>query len=329
MLLSKHSRDILAIYAIHMLEFYMGWSCRMKETIANISDYWNDDTPLYGFLKGLEAFALEENADFTSAYSAATEALKQNSRDIYALHAVCHADYETGRYREGIAWMDERRDDWSRNRYMRIHVWWHYAVFHLYQMDFDRVLDIYHSEIRRKNDLYGCEDLDAVGLLWRLSLIGVDIADLWQDVAAHWTPNIGISSYWFNDIHALMAVLGAKQTTLADRMLRQVLTRYADRSDVAAGMTAVCNGLIAFSRGEYARSFDLLSGIIGSSSAIGGSNAQRDLFELTAIEAGLRCGYIERARALIVSGRSLRHPSPMRDHFLTRAELVPQHAYCS
>ena len=45
---------------------------------------------------------------------------------------------------------------------------------------------------------------------------------------------------------------------------------------------ALCKGVIAFRRSDYAKASDMISGVLDQTYRIGGSNAQRDLFRLTA-----------------------------------------------
>ncbi|MFL6648235.1 MAG: hypothetical protein ACJ8KO_09770 [Sulfurifustaceae bacterium] len=323
-LLGIAPRDILALYGIHMLEFNMGWSSRMKETMRLVSAAWHPGSPLFGYVKGIEAFALTENGQHEDAWIAAARALHENPRDIYAFHAACHVHYETGRYEDAILWMNDRRGDWADNRGMRIHIWWHHALFQFYMLDVEKVFCIFREKIRDKNDPDGYEDLDAVSLLWRLSLIGIDVGELWQEVAQYWMPSIDQSQYWFNDVHAMMAMVSSNHGVLIQRILRHVANNYRKVPKVAAVTKTVCQGLIDFGHHDYESAYETIIGVLGSVSEIGGSNAQRDLLEMTAIEAALRCGRKSQARRLISNGRSLRHASPLRDLYLKRAD-APDH----
>lgn len=311
-------RDILALYGIHMLEFNMGWPSRMRKTMQLIAGAWKGCIPLAGYVKGMEAFALVENGESRKALSAACQALDVNPRDIYALHAAAHVHYETGNYQDGSALLDEYHMHWSGNPSMRIHVWWHYALFKLYMMDIDTVLSTFHEKIRNKNSLDGYEDLDAVSLLWRLSLIGIDVSALWQELAQYWMPGIDYSQYWFNDVHAMMAMTSSNHLVLARRILCHVDEAYGSLPRVAAVTKTVCQGLLHFGQGDYSSAFSEMASVLGKVAVIGGSNAQRDLLEMTCIEAALRSGRNAEAHHLLMSGRSLRHPSPLRDFYLDR-----------
>ena len=154
-----------------MLEFHMGWTTKMLITIRNISSAWSINLPLYGFFKGIESFCLEENGLLLQAIETAQIALAINQKDIYAIHTICHYFYEIGKFANGATWLEEQMPHWKDNKFMRIHIWWHYAIFKLYCMEIDQVYHIYQNEIRKKNNPSGLEDLDSVSLLWRIKLI--------------------------------------------------------------------------------------------------------------------------------------------------------------
>ncbi|MCI0994429.1 tetratricopeptide repeat protein [Pseudomonas sp. ICMP22404] len=319
-LLVQHPRDIVALFSVHMLEFNMGWTERMRETVVAIRPFWGPAHPLYGYVRGIEAFALVENGDYDAASIAAECALAINPRDIYAIHAACHVGYERGQYAQTLKWLDDTERNWADNLCMRIHLWWHHALFNLYMQRPDAVLQTFHQKIRIKNDPDGYEDLDAVSLLWRLSLTGVDVSELWQEVAQYWMPSIDQSQYWFNDVHSIMAMASSNHQVLVQRILRRIDATYAKVPMIANVTRTVCRGLIAFQQEDYDSALELLSKILPAVRAIGGSNAQRDLLELTTIEAAIRARQFDRARQLIQQGRSLRHPSPFRTFFVDRLQ---------
>ncbi len=60
-----------------------------------------------------------------------------------------------------------------------------------------------------------------------------------------------------------------------------------------------CRGLLAHARGEFARAADAMGEALPRLEAIGGSHAQRDLFEQIQIDALLRSGQLEGAHALL------------------------------
>jgi hypothetical protein len=63
--------------------------------------------------------------------------------------------------------------------------------------------------------------VDAASLLWRLALHGAEVGDRWQRLLAGWAladpAAAGISA--FNDVHALIALLGARERDAAARWM--------------------------------------------------------------------------------------------------------------
>ncbi len=121
--------------------------------------------------------------------------------------------------------------------------------------------------------------IDASALLWRLHLDGVDaghrflvLADAWAaaDDDRRW--------YAFNDVHAVMAYLGAGRTGDAERLVEQMAAYVAGGADAArsnVAMTAeiglpVARSLVAFERGDWAGVVATLAPIRRRFAAFGG-----------------------------------------------------------
>lgn len=322
-ILRKYPKDILTIFAVHMLEFYMGWTEEMKKTVDRVLPHWAKEDPLYGYLKGIEAFCLEENGFFAEAMRAAEEALDINRRDIYAIHAICHCFYETGQYVKGAKWMQDCLFSWKDNLSMRLHVWWHYALFNLYTLDLDKVYEVYRSEIRRKNDPEGLEDLDAVALLWRLRLIGRDDPAWWKDLFRCWKDYLDHSCYWFNDLHALLVFVANGEEALADRLIEKSIHQHCNDS-YRERVASVLTGIRHFGEGRYRQAMRFLEPALTPDFVFGGSNAQRDILEMTALEAAIRAGEIARAKELFKNGRCFAYDSPLATYYEQRINREDQ-----
>jgi hypothetical protein len=61
--------------------------------------------------------------------------------------------------------------------------------------------------------------IDASALLWRLQLRGVPLGERWQALADRWAAVSADSTYAFNDMHAMMAFVGADRSADAERLL--------------------------------------------------------------------------------------------------------------
>jgi hypothetical protein len=78
----------------------------------------------------------------------------------------------------------------------------------------------------------------------------------------------------------------------------------------------------AFGDGNYAETVRLLRPIRAIAHRFGGSHAQRDVIDLTLIEAALRSGNAPLARALTAERFALRPDSPLSALFVKRAEAL-------
>jgi hypothetical protein len=156
--------------------------------------------------------------------------------------------------------------------------------------------------------------VDASALLWRLKLRKVDVGHRWQAIADRWQPLIEDKLYAFNDCHAVMALLGAGRVGEAERAVA-ILSETARKQSDNASMTRdvglpLARALLAFEQGKYAATIDLLRPLRNIAQRFGGSHAQRDLIDLTLIEAAQRAGERGLVRALADERLALKPKSP-------------------
>jgi hypothetical protein len=131
--------------------------------------------------------------------------------------------------------------------------------------------------------------IDAASLLWRIELHGGNTGGRWSELASAWAPHIGDGFCTFSDVHAMIAFVGARNWKLAERLEGELVrhysqcTRYGETTR-QVGLTA-CRGVIAFGRGNYTRATSLLRSLPPVAHRIGGSQAQRDVLQLTLLRA--------------------------------------------
>jgi len=81
-----------------------GFSHQMRDAIARSLPMMDcAKTPMFSFVLGMQAFALEESGDTLSAISIAKSALELNKKDMWALHALTHALDQEGRTLEAVS----------------------------------------------------------------------------------------------------------------------------------------------------------------------------------------------------------------------------------
>ncbi|HEX7812569.1 MAG TPA: tetratricopeptide repeat protein, partial [Burkholderiales bacterium] len=301
-ILLEYPRDALALQIAHVGDFFLGQSSMLRDRVAQALPFWNDTVPGYGYVLGMHAFGLEETALYGQAEATGRKALELNARDPWAVHAVAHVMEMQGRVDEGMNWLLSRSQDWAPDNGLAYHNWWHLALFHLDRGDEERVIELYDTAVRRPDSNVVLEMIDASALLWRLHLRGVDLGARWGLLADAWEPRLEEAYYAFNDAHAMMAFVGAGRREAAASLLKALEKRTAEggtngRMTWEVGLP-LCRALNAFAEGDCAAAVELLLPLRLVASRFGGSHAQRDIINLTLIEAALRGGRLTLARAL-------------------------------
>jgi hypothetical protein len=121
-------------------------------------------------------------------------------------------------------------------------------------------------------------------------------------------------SYAFNDLHAMMAFVGAGAHKAADAVLAAQQAALECSGD-NAGFTSEVGGaatraIKAFGDGNYAETVRLLRTVRSRAHRFGGSHAQRDLLDLTLIVAASRAGQNRLATALLTERASAARKAP-------------------
>jgi tetratricopeptide (TPR) repeat protein len=323
---AEHPRDILALQAGHQIDFFTGNAASLKGRIATALPAWDAAMPGYHSMLGMRAFGLEENAEYAEAEAAGRRAVELEPRNGWAQHAVAHVMEMQCRQREGIGWMRANPEAWSTGSFLQVHNWWHLALFHYDLGEADEILALYDGPIYGKASTLALNMVDASSLLWRLHLGGHDVGDRWQKLADNWLPLAAAGNYAFNDAHAMMAFVGAGREEAA----RTLLAAQEDairRDDDNAAFTRdvghpLASAIHAFGRGDYAEAAKLILPIRGIASRFGGSHAQRDVIELTLIEAAIRAGDHGLALSLTRERERMRHDSPLSGALRRRAEAL-------
>jgi len=226
---------------------------------------------------------------------------------------------------DGISWLRVDSDAWSRDSFFQIHLWWHLALYHLERGDIDAVLALFDGPIHGTRSNMILDLIDASALLWRLHLRGIDVGTRWQSVAELWAPLATAGNYAFNDLHAVMAFVGAGRADGVEAVLEAQRFAMARDDDNALFTREVGHPLTlalrAFGRGRYEETVRIIRDARESAHRFGGSHAQRDLLDLTLIESALRSGRTALARAFTAE-RLERRESPLSRLFVQRATAI-------
>ncbi|MER9360355.1 tetratricopeptide repeat protein [Mesorhizobium sp. M0500] len=318
--------DALALQTGHQIDFFTGNARMLRDRIGRALPSWHSDMPGYHAILGMQAFGLEEMGDYARAEKLGRTAVDIEPRDGWAQHAVAHVMEMQSRQKDGILWMRANPEAWTRESFLQVHNWWHLALFHYDLGETDEVLALYDGPIYGERSTLALNMVDASAILWRLHLGGVDVGERWTALAANSLPKASAGHYAFNDAHAMMAFVGAGLEAPARGLLEAQREAMRGKDDNAAFTRDVGHPLTlaikAFGEGNYAGTIRLIRPIRAIAHRFGGSHAQRDVIDLTLIEAALRSGDGALARALAAERALARPDSPLSALFSRRATAL-------
>lgn len=317
-------RDMVALQTAHIGHFYLGQAPDLRDAPLQALRAFLPEDEGYHAVLGMAAFGLEECGDYKRAHDFGTEAVERNPRDAWAVHAVAHVHEMRGDDEAGMTWLRSNAEALSPENGFSYHNWWHLALLHLDREEHDAVLALYDSRIRpdpEKQVLL--EWIDASALLWRLHLEGIDSGDRFERLAQCWLRAVDDRHYAFNDLHALMAFLGAGRHADAQRSLAALRTSAAAGGD--NGMMARQVGLplgqafMDLAEGRHEAATEGILGVRASAHSFGGSHAQRDILTLTAFHAASRGGMAAAAEAIAAERLFHKPASPWARRLSRRA----------
>ena len=310
--------DVLALLVGHQLDFFRGDAANLRDRVARSLRRIDPKDPHYAFAQGMFAFGLEESGDYQAAERNGFAAIEAHRDDVWAIHAIAHVYEMQGRVDEGIAFMRSREGDWGTGNMFTVHNWWHLAIYMLEAGRVDDALAIYDSRVHTPDSAgVPLEMLDASALLWRLHLESEDTGGRFPSLADAWASRAaGQPWYVFNDVHAVIALVGAGRVdearAIVERLQGYVATGAAGATNVAMteeiGLPA-CRAVIATVDGDHARVVSELLPIRKVFNHFGGSHAQRDALQRTLLTAAIRGGQLDLAEALVSERLALRQSS--------------------
>jgi tetratricopeptide (TPR) repeat protein len=318
----NHPRDLLGLIGGHQMDFFTGNSRMLRDRISRALPQWSRETPGYHALLGMSAFGQEEMGNYALAEERGREALALEPHDGWAKHAVAHVLEMQGRHDEGIAFMREDVPNWTDGSFFAVHNWWHLALYHLELGQIDEVLALFDGPITSAAQPTLIDLVDASAMLWRLHLRGIELGSRWQKLAERWEAQWKPGFYAFNDLHALMAFAGAGRRDLVQWVIRSQKGLAADNVMFSrdAGLPLM-QGFAAFADRNYREAVAHMRPVRGIAARFGGSHAQRDVIDLTLIEAALRDGELALARAFAAERAAAKHESPLVHLFAQRSGL--------
>lgn len=302
--------DTISMKLCHGIRFTLGDTQGMLQSTGRSVLAHSADHPLWGYALGCHAFALEENGQYAAAEKAGRLGLQYAADDAWGLHAVAHVYDMTHQVDRGLALLDANTDAWSHCNNFRFHVWWHKALLHLDRGEIDAVFDLYDTKIRDEHTDDYRDISNATSLLMRLELEGINVGARWAELADLAETRTQDGSLTFADLHYLLALVGDGRTDAAMRLQLNIAQHASGGAELSQVMQtpgiAASAGLTAFGEAQYNTAFSHLKSAQSDFRYMGGSHAQRDVFERLTIEAGLRAGRLCETERLLQSRIAMR-----------------------
>jgi len=294
-------RDLLAGKLGQLHAFNRGDS----EALLRIGQHLFEANRDNRYVYAMYAFGLEECNRIDEAEAVARRALAMDRRDPWAHHAIAHCLEARGKMLEGVAFLEAMADTWvGCNSFMYTHNWWHLALF---LIDLDRTgeaLALFDERVWGVWKEFSEDQINAVSLLARLELRGVDVGSRWTDVAHYLKSRLHEHFVPFLDLQYLYGLARAGEQSCVTEMLasleeRAENARAPDREAWADGAVPAAHGLAAHAKGDHAEAARLLGQAMPHLQKVGGSIAQRSLFGAIHLDALMRSGWNDAALAIL------------------------------
>ena len=312
--LENHPHDFLCAKIAHALRFMLGDREDMVRLSGELVGKMPEDNAGYGFLLGCHSFGLEENGSYQEAENVGKRAISLQPADSWGLHSVSHVYEMQGRIDEGRELLTAARPVWTKCNNFGFHVAWHLALFHLENSDHEAVLKLYDEEVRPVQTDDFRDMSNAVSMLWRLEQDSVDVGDRWEALADIARARRTDTTYVFASLHYLLALIAVGDLKAADELIAAMRARKDGETDQCRVTryigVRVAEALLRMP-GHCERSEICLAEMARRLPAIGGSNAQRDVFIRALMAVALRNQDYPSVRAIDDLRCELRH----QDHF--------------
>ena len=282
-IVETYPRDILALRIAHYLHFYGDGAEKMLASLSPAIKIWNRSDEYFGYLKGMQCFALEELGEYETAETAGREAIEINPADVWATHAVTHILQMQERYQEGIVFVESNKSHWGNLNNFVNHMHWHQALQYIGNNRLDEALRIYDENLVDPiaDDFY-LDVCNSASLLWRLTMLGIDVGDRWHQFMQISRTRVEDDELIFPTLHYLMAPAMLQDKDAMTRCLSNLENWSRKREtqgeicrDVGKTMAeAICR----IGEGAHKAGADLLASVRHDIWRIGGSHAQRHLF---------------------------------------------------
>lgn len=316
--------DLAAVKALEFLYYVLGQQHNGPRFLAHIESIAAPNAQDPDFL-AVWGFAAELSGDAPRATEHVEHALAIEADVPWAHHALAHILIGQGDGPDALRRLTTYLPMWEGDgRVIHCHNAWHLALAHLDQLDADGARTLYRDHIWGVVPDSPGEQIDAVSLLWRIEMGGWPVDDAhWADVADHVEARVHECFMPFLSAHHAFALARAGRGDALDTLLGVVAARAEADDDEAVRVwrpvgRAVVLAAAAHGRGDLAGSAALLGPVLARMPAIGGSDAQDDLFRQSYLVSLLGSGRTAEARTYWQAMTDWKTPSRLDERWRSR-----------
>jgi tetratricopeptide (TPR) repeat protein len=260
------------------------------------------------YLLALLGFVDQEQGRFDAAGRLAEQALAAEPTSVTAAHLQAHVNLEVADHEHGLRWLDAFHAGMAPDSDYHHHVGWHAALHALALGDLASTRQRLVALAAPSTDTVR-QVVDTGTLLLRCRLCGVVGAEQDPTEGRGGTPSAVMLADPTSMYLAFQVAVGLAVQRRADD-LRELARRAPGMTGpgVAAMLPDLARALADWVEGSHDRAADALAALRPASYRWGGSRAQRDVVEDVLIDAALRAGRVELARAVLTE-RLQRRPN--------------------
>jgi hypothetical protein len=256
------------------------------------------------WFEAMHAFALVEDFQLEPAKNKAEKALLLNNANGHAAHSFAHVCYETNQTSECIDFLSNWLPGYDRASHLYGHNYWHWALSELAMHNFDKVKQIYFEHLSPQVALGGAVGLvaDAAALDWRSQLEGLTLLSSLQkdQLCAYASAITNIEDILFGEIHLALVYAKYELHDLLNQLLQNIRIRnQKNPHQKYFMMEQLIAGVQSYAEKDYLKAIQHLEAASPEINRLGGSNAQRELFEDTLIKAYFEAGSMPKANQII------------------------------
>ena len=274
---------------------FSGLPGREAEQLAytsRLASHYEDDW----WCRAQLAFAQLEVGQLDVAEVNIEAALEANPHSAHSAHIRAHLFYENLEDEDGLHYLADWWKRYDPEGILYNHVSWHVGLWSLETGDLDRMWQVLDVDISPEHSHGPPLNVltDTAALLFRAELAGVEVPiDRWKSLSAYALARFPKSGLCFADVHAaiaharsgdqksLSALVDGARGPAAD-LTRTLSTAYREMED-----------------GHNSRAAELFAESMRDHARMGGSNAQRDLIDLSLAACLVRDGRQQEARTVL------------------------------